>query len=263
MTIRLWRHSNPSTTARSPTYWVRSQFSVASAVPWFASGVSIRWTSTAGVHGNRASHSQSAILCSDYAPGATDLRLIAAVSFVSSSFLHIGNSSLSAAFSCAWRALCVRHDLWHSRVVASLAVLLFTPGAAWPLKPLPRSLPISSLPRSYLPTSSVLLRCLRNERWQDWFFHRTHPRDAISSQGVRPYLARTLHPCCFGRLRQAPEDKNCSCSSYAGLIPLIVAALWATVIPLKVSESIQPALNSRPISCNGRCMHSASRTASQ
>ncbi len=159
--------------------------------------------------------------------------LIAAVSFVSSDFLHIGKLiTLGSFLLCLAGLYAFAMSLWHSRVVASLAVLLFTLGRGLAVEAVAAITPDFLFAALVLAYFLVLLRCLRNDRWQDWFFlGLIHGLAFLAKAFALPWLALcTLVALVVSGKRWKTRLQRLV---LAGLIPLIVAAGWATVLHSK------------------------------
>jgi hypothetical protein len=160
--------------------------------------------------------------------------LIAAASFLgSANYVHIGKVINIGAFLLSLSLLYVLTEkLWHSRLAASLAVLMFTLGRG--LAPFAVSLitPDFLFAALTLLYFTVLLRCLRNERWQDWLFLGcVHGLAFLAKAFALPWLA-VCTLVALG-LSGQPWKKRVARLSVAALIPVLVAAGWAAVLHSK------------------------------
>ena len=160
--------------------------------------------------------------------------LIAAASFLGSSdYVHIGKAINIGAFLLTLALLYVLTEkLWNSRLAASVVVLMFTLGRG--LAPFAVSLitPDFLFAALTLGYFILLLRCLRNERWQDWFFLGCVHGLAFLAKGFAlPWLA----VCTLVALASAgqPWKRRIAQLGVAALIPVMAAAGWGAVLHSK------------------------------
>src|SRR6266851_1464768 len=96
--------------------------------------------------------------------------LIAAAALGSSDYLHIGKLINIGAFLLSLSLLYLLTErLWHSRLVASLAVLLFALGRGLSVSTVAMITPDFLFAGLTLIYFIFLLRCLRNDGLKDWF----------------------------------------------------------------------------------------------
>lgn len=160
--------------------------------------------------------------------------LIAAASFLgSTNYVHIGKVINIGAFLLSLALLYVLTEkLWHSRLAASLAVLMFTLGRG--LAPFAVALvtPDFLFAALTLLYFIVLLRCLRNERWKDWFaLGSVHGLAFLAKAFALPWLA--VCTLVAVGLSGEPRKRRIAQLGVAALIPVMVAAGWAAVLHSK------------------------------
>lgn len=96
--------------------------------------------------------------------------LIAGSSFGSADYLHIGKFvSIASFLLCPALLYALAASLWHSRLVASFAALLFTFGRGLSVEAISSVTPDFLFAALVLVYFIVLLRCVRIDRLQDWF----------------------------------------------------------------------------------------------
>ena len=159
--------------------------------------------------------------------------LIAAASFGSGDFLRIGKLVNVASFLLTLVLLYfLAKALWHSRLAAAAAALLFTLGRA--LAPAA----VESITPDFLFASLaivyflLLLRALRNDRLRDWFsLGAVHGLAFLSKAFALPWLA----VCTVAALVVSgkPWKTRIAPLAAAALIPAVIAAGWATVLHSK------------------------------
>ena len=159
--------------------------------------------------------------------------LIALASFGSSDYLHIGKLINIGTFLLTLALLYVLTEkLWHSRLAASLAVLMFALGRGLPLAAVQMITPDFLFAALTLVYFIVLLRCLRLDRWQDWFLLGfVHGLAFLAKAFALPWLA----VCTFVALGLSarPARAKVARIALAALIPIMLAASWAAVLHSK------------------------------
>jgi hypothetical protein len=159
--------------------------------------------------------------------------LIAAATLGRSNYLDIGKFiNIGAFLLCSGLLYVLADRLWHSRVVASLAVLLFVLGrglAAAAVEMITPDFLFAALTLIYF---IVVLHCLRNDRLRDWFsLGVVHGLAFLAKAFALPWLAVcTLVALGLsgGRLKTRVARLG-----LAALIPVLVAAGWASVLHSK------------------------------
>lgn len=159
--------------------------------------------------------------------------LIAAASFASADYLHVGKLvSIGSFMLCLALLYAFAVSLWHSRLVASLAVLLFTLGRGLSVEPVAGITPDFLFAALALVYFIVLLRCLRTDRPKDWFLLGiVHGLAFLAKAFALPWLAVCTVVALI--LSGKPWKTRLARLALAALIPLIVAAGWATVLHSK------------------------------
>ncbi|MGA2425382.1 MAG: glycosyltransferase family 39 protein [Terriglobales bacterium] len=159
--------------------------------------------------------------------------LIAGATFRGGDYLHTGKLINIGAFLLSAALLYVLTEkLWHSRLVAALAVLLFVLGrglAACAVQMITPDFLFAALALLYF---IVLLRCLRNDRWKDWFsLGFVHGLAFLAKAFALPWLA----VCTLLALGSSgkPLKTRVAQLGLAALIPVLVAAGWATALHSK------------------------------
>jgi len=173
--------------------------------------------------------------------------LIAVASFASAGgsegYVHIGKLINIAAFLLSLALLYVLTEkLWHSRLVASLAILMFSLGRGLAASAVSMVTPDFLFAALTLTYFIVLLRCLRNDRLendrlkedrlQDWFFlGAIHALAYLAKAFALPWLAAcTLVALGFSA---KPWKASLARLALAALIPVAVASGWGTVLHSK------------------------------
>ena len=159
--------------------------------------------------------------------------LIAAASFASADYLHIGKlMSIGSFLLCLALLYIFAVSLWHSRLVASLAVLLFTLGRGLSVEA------VASVNSDFLFAALalayfiVLLRCLGTDGLEDWFsLGVLHSLAFLAKAFALPWLA--LCTAFALVLSGKPWKTRPARLALAALMPLMVAAGWATVLHSK------------------------------
>lgn len=168
--------------------------------------------------------------------------LIAAASFTgaegSEGYVHIGKLINIGTFLLSLALLYVLTEkLWHSRLVASLATLMFWLGrglAASAVSMVTPDFLFASLTLIYF---IVLLRCLRqdrlkDDRLKDWFFlGAIHALAYLAKAFALPWLA--VCTLVAVALSSKPWKARVARLALAALIPVMVASGWATVLHSK------------------------------
>ncbi len=159
--------------------------------------------------------------------------LIAAGSFVSADYLHIGKLvSVGSFFLCLVLLYVFALHLWHSKPVASLAVLLFTLGRGLAVEAVATVTPDFLFAALVLVYFIVLLRCVRSDRSKDWFFlGGIHGLAFLAKAFALPWLGFCTLVAVF--LSHKSWRTRSARLGLAALVPLIAAAGWATVLHSK------------------------------
>jgi hypothetical protein len=162
--------------------------------------------------------------------------LIAAVSLVSSDYLHIGKLINIAAFLLSLTLLYALTDkLWHSKLAASLAVLIFALGRGLSVAAVAMITPDFLFAALALVYFTILLRCFRQDHLQDWFsLGVVHALAFLAKAFALPWLA-VCTLIALG-LSAKPWGTKLPRLALAALVPIIVAAGWATVLHSKYGE---------------------------
>jgi len=159
--------------------------------------------------------------------------LIAFASLASADYLHIGKLINIAAFLLALALLYVLAEkLWHSRLVASVAVLMFALGRGLSVTAVSAVIPDFLFAVLTLLYFIVLLQCLRTDRRRNWFsLGCIHGLAFLAKAFALPWLAVcTLVALALSGM---PWKTRVARLGLAALIPVMVAAGWATVLHSK------------------------------
>jgi len=173
--------------------------------------------------------------------------LIALASFAtaggSEGYVHIGKLINIGSFLLSLALLYVLTEkLWHSRLVASLAVLMFSLGRGLAASAVSMVTPDFLFAALTLVYFIVLLKCLREDRLNDdrvsddrlenWFFlGALHALAYLAKAFALPWLAiSTLVALAFSI---KPWKARVTRLALAALIPVMVASGWATVLHSK------------------------------
>jgi hypothetical protein len=156
--------------------------------------------------------------------------LIALASFASPDYLLVGKLISIAAFLLSVGLLFVLTDkLWHSRVAASVAALIFSLGRGLGAMATQTITPDFLFAALTLVYFIVLLRCLRRDRPQDWLLlGLIHGLAFLTKAFALPWLA----VCTLVALAFSCQHwkKKLARLALAALIPVLVAAGWSTVL---------------------------------
>src|SRR5580658_6415278 len=163
--------------------------------------------------------------------------LIAVASFASAGgsegYVHIGKLINIGSFLLSLALLYVLTEkLWHSRLVASLAILMFSLGRGLAASAVSMVTPDFLFAALTLIYFIVLLLCLREDRLKDWFFlGAIHALAYLAKAFALPWLA----VCTFVALAfsSKPWKARVARLALAALIPVMVASGWATVLHSK------------------------------
>jgi hypothetical protein len=173
--------------------------------------------------------------------------LIAMASFASAGgsegYVHIGKLINIGSFLLSLALLYVLTEkLWHSRLVASLAILMFSLGRGLAASAVMMVTPDFLFAALTLIYFIVLLRCLRNDclkndrlkddRLKDWFFlGAIHALAYLAKAFALPWLA----VCTLVALAFSSKSWKARVArlALAALIPVMVASGWATVLHSK------------------------------
>ncbi len=162
--------------------------------------------------------------------------LIAFGTLASADYLHIGKLINIGAFLLSAALLYVLTEkLWHSRLVASLAVLLFVLGRGLAASAVAMITPDFLFAALVVVYFIVLLRCLRNDRLKGWFsLGFVHGLAFLAKAFALPWLT----VCTLVALGVSGGSLKAKVSrlGLAAFIPLLVAAGWATVLHSKYGE---------------------------
>jgi hypothetical protein len=150
-------------------------------------------------------------------------------------YLHIGKLINIGAFLLSLALLYVlTAKLWHSRLVASLAVLMFALGRGLWAAAVEEVTPDFLFAALTLIYFIVLLRCLREDRLRDWFsLGSVHAVAFLAKAFALPWLAVcTLVALGLTTLGASikPWKTRVARLALAALIPVMVAAGWAAVV---------------------------------
>jgi len=159
--------------------------------------------------------------------------LIAVASFGSTDYLHIGKLINIGAFLLSLALLHVLTEkLWHSKLTASVAVLMFALGRGLSAAAVEMITPDFLFAALTLIYFIVLLRCLRKDRLQDWFsLAFIHGLAFLAKAFALPWLA-VCTLVALG-LSVKPWKTKAARLGLAALIPVMVATGWATVLHSK------------------------------
>lgn len=159
--------------------------------------------------------------------------LIAVLSLASADYLHIGKLvSIGTFLLCLVLLYAFAVQLWHSRLVASLAVLLFTFGRGLSVAAVALVTPDFLFASLVLIYFIILLRCFRAGGLQNWLFlGGIHGLAFLAKAFALPWLG--LCTIVAVALSQATWKTKAVRLGSAALLPLIVAGGWATVLHSK------------------------------
>jgi hypothetical protein len=159
--------------------------------------------------------------------------LIAVASFAGADYLHIGKLINTGAFLLSLVLLYVLTEkLWHSRLAASVAVLMFALGRGLAVAAVEIVTPDFLFAALTLLYFIVLLRCLRKDSFQGWFFlGLVHGLAFLAKAFALPWLA-VCTLVALG-LSAIPWKTKVSRLAVGALIPVMFAAGWATVLHSK------------------------------
>jgi hypothetical protein len=159
--------------------------------------------------------------------------LIAAASFARADYLHVGKFMNISSFLLSFVLLYFFTErLWHSKLAASVAVLLFTLGRGLPAAAVEMVTPDFLFGALVIVYFILLLRCIRDGRTRDWFsLGIVHGLAFLAKAFALPWLA--LCTLAAVVLSGKPWQARASRLASAALIPVVVAATWATVLHSK------------------------------
>ena len=161
--------------------------------------------------------------------------LIAVASFGGGGYVHIGKLINIGAFLLSLALLYVlTGKLWRSRLVASLAILMFALGRGLSASAVLMVTPDFLFAAVALIYFIVLLRCLREDHLKDWFLlGSVHGLAFLAKAFALPWLAVctlvALGSTALG-VSAKPWKTRLARLALAALIPVTVAASWATVL---------------------------------
>ena len=159
--------------------------------------------------------------------------LIAAATVGSADYLHIGKLiNVGALLLSVALLYALTEKVWHSRVVASAAVLLLVLGRGLAASAVAMITPDFLFAALVLIYFIVLLRCLRNDSLKDWFYLGiVHGLAFLAKAFALPWLA--LCTLIAVVVSGKPWETRAARLGAAALIPVLVAAGWATVLHSK------------------------------
>jgi hypothetical protein len=159
--------------------------------------------------------------------------LLAAGAFATTDYLRIGKLvSISTFLLCFALLYVFALQLWHSRPVAALAVLLFSLGRGLAVIPVAMVTPDFLFAACVLLYFMVLLRCVRTGSLKSWFLLGVvHGLAFLAKAFALPWLG--LCTAAAVLLTDKPWRTKAVYVGLAAIIPLIVAAGWATVLHSK------------------------------
>lgn len=159
--------------------------------------------------------------------------LIAAASFGNADYVQIGKFINIATFLLSLALLyALTEKLWHSRLVASVAILMFSLGRGLSASAVSMITPDFLFAALTLVYFIVLLRCLRDDHLKDWFsLGAVHGLAFLAKAFALPWLA----VCTLIALALSfkPWKTTVARLALAALIPVMVASGWATVLHSK------------------------------
>jgi Dolichyl-phosphate-mannose-protein mannosyltransferase len=164
--------------------------------------------------------------------------MIAIASFAGVGYLPIGKFINMGAFLLSVVLLYVlTKKLWHSRLVASVAALMFALGRGLAASSVLAVTPDFLFAAITLIYFIVLLRCLREDRLKDWFsLGSVHGLAFLAKAFALPWLAVcTVVALGLTKLGVSakPWKTRLPLLALAALIPVLVAASWAGVLHSK------------------------------
>ena len=159
--------------------------------------------------------------------------IIAAISFGATDLVRVGKIVNLSAFLLSLVLLYVfAKELWRSEMVASVAVLLFVLGRGLVVAAVEIVTPDFLFAALTLAYFIVLLRCLRQQGERKWFYLGAIHGVAYLAKGFAlPWLA--LCSLIAVALSGGSWKRRASRLASAALIPVLVAASWATVLHAK------------------------------
>jgi Dolichyl-phosphate-mannose-protein mannosyltransferase len=159
--------------------------------------------------------------------------LIAAATVGSADYLHIGKLiNVGALLLSVALLYALTEKVWHSRVVASAAVLLLVLGRGLAASAVAMITPDFLFAALVLIYFIVLLRCLRNDSLKDWFYLGiVHGLAFLAKAFALPWLA--LCTLIAVVVSGKPWETRPARLGAAALIPVLVATGWATVLHSK------------------------------
>jgi len=159
--------------------------------------------------------------------------LIAAVPFGQGDYLHIGKLVNVGSFVLSLGLLYVlAESLWHSRLAAATATLLFALGRGLAASAVEVITPDFLFAALVLVYFILLLRALRNDRWQTWFWlGGVHGLAFLAKAFALPWLT----VCTVAALLMSGKPWRTRVRRFAAaaLIPVVIAAGWAAVLHSK------------------------------
>ncbi len=169
--------------------------------------------------------------------------MIAFASLGGAVYLPIGKLINMAAFLLSVVLLYVLTEkLWHSRLVASVAALMFALGRGLAASAALAVTPDFLFAAITLIYFIILLRCLREDRLQDWFLlGSVHGLAFLAKAFALPWLAvctlvalgLTAMGTTAPGVSAKPWKTRLPRLALAALIPVLVAASWAAVLESK------------------------------
>jgi 4-amino-4-deoxy-L-arabinose transferase-like glycosyltransferase len=160
--------------------------------------------------------------------------LIAAASFVNSNYLLIGKVvSVGSLLFCMALLYLFTVKLWHSKLVASLAVLLFTLERGIALEAVATVNPDFLFTALTLGYFIALLECIRTDRLNNWFaLGCVHAVAFLAKAFALPWLALCTIVAIM-LLRHGTWKSRSARLVVAALVPAVFAGSWAVALHSK------------------------------
>ena len=158
--------------------------------------------------------------------------MIAAGSFFNGDFVRIGKVlSISSYLLCGMLLYFFAKSLWHSELVAALAVLWFSFGRGLAAIAVEMITPDFLFAALVLVYFMVLLQCLRTDEKRCWgMLGGIHALAFLAKGFALPWLTLST---IFSILLSGPRKQQLARLALAGILPLLVATAWAGVLHFK------------------------------
>lgn len=155
--------------------------------------------------------------------------LIAAASFFNGNFVSVGKVlSIGSYLLCAVLLYFLTKSLWHSDLLASVAVLWFSLARGLTATAVEMITPDFLLTALVLLYFLVLLQCLRTDKKKYWvWLGAIHALAFLAKGFALPWLALTTF---FSILLCRPRKQAALRLLLAGMLPLLVATAWAATL---------------------------------